>query len=214
MMRARLLEYPPEAGVPVVRFGAQVAGDSTWVCFEGIGTEPWVGAFRNGDVAFYSTAIPFGDDGGRTMLVVARGQGYVVDVSTRALLRQTPWDYSYTALTVPGREFVVVADTTDIWLAYRDEDVRPTVTGNPMPWSDPHRLALDGLVLDDPSPDALTGKAWQPDGWYTFRMRYADRVAELGVLVTRDEDAFQATPSRGGYPTSQAYYDWIQQFWF
>jgi len=209
----QLLTRVPISGTVLERHYDVVAGSNTWVQFDHPEGERWVGVFGNGDVAFYSTAVPFADDGGRTVLVVARGQGYIVDTVTGALRRKTRWNYSYSAVAIPGHGLILVADTTNIWVVGRDEDVDVSARdgfGGP---ADPHRIALDGLVFDEPGVEALTGQAWFPDGWYGFRIPYNTLVAEVGPLLTRDEVAYQAIPTRGGFPTSNEYYVWMQQFW-
>ena len=61
----------------------------------GDGTE-WVGVFGNAEQATYHAAVPFPDDV-TTALVIAGGQGYVVDARIGTLLRKTPWSYAYSA---------------------------------------------------------------------------------------------------------------------
>ena len=212
-MQLELLTKKPVSGtIPEQHFDVSAA-TNTWVRFGDDEGNDWVGVFGNADNAFFSAAVPFGDDGGRTALVIARGQGYIVDTLARRLLRKTDWDYSYSAVAPPGRDFIVVADTTDIWITKRFEDGSAS---SPNGWGapeEPRRIALDGLILDEPTHDSLTGKAWFDDGWYSFRMNLATRLVTIGERVTTDEGAFQAVAGRGGFPTSHAYHDWMQQFW-
>ena len=206
-MDVAVLPAIPLAGTVPERHYDVSAGENAWVRFDdGEGGE-WVGVFGAGGVSPFTAAVPFGDDGGRTVLVIAGGQGYVVDAATGELRRRTPWDYSYAAAPPPGRDFVLVADTTRIWAVRRDADVPAAsavrhefdIEAEHDPSAPATRVALDGVVFDAPGPDALTGKAWQMDGWYAFRLRYDGLVVEPGPRVAAEWGAVTADPARGGF---------------
>jgi len=171
------------------------------VRFEDDDAEAWVGVFGRSELAAFDTVVPFADDGGRTVLVIAGGQGYIVDAVAGTLLWQTPWDYAYAAVAVPGRDFVLVADTIRIWASSRTDE-RPAWRRD-RAWYDSdkteraHRVALDGVVFDHVTSDRLTGKVWEMDGWYAFRLRLADLEFARGELLTADWEAFGPRPPAG-----------------
>jgi hypothetical protein len=164
-----------------------------------------VGVFGNAEQASYHAAVPFADDV-TTALVIAGGQGYVVDARIGTLLRKTPWSYAYSAVPVPGRDFLFVADTTEIWATYRDRDVTAVRPQRASYDSDkspvPTRVALDGIVFDAPGPKAITGHVWELSGWYTFTLQYDGFVFERGPLVSTEEGTIRGSVERGGFPPS------------
>jgi hypothetical protein len=212
MVNLMLLTAKPEPGSILERRYGVSTDTNTWVRFESTTGQfdPWVGVFPNADVAFFSTAVPFGS--GPAALVIARGQGYVVNAFTGALIRTTDWDYAYSAVSVPDREFVVVANTTDIWGTYEDREqyaheLEPWFTGND------DRIALDGIVFETVTARELRGKVWYPDGWYDFTLDFETWAVQRRGPVAAAPDSFQAVEGRGGYPTSTRYYEWMSQHW-
>ena len=88
-MPFELLKHIPISGTVVERHFHPSARSNLWVRFElGDGTE-WVGVFGNAEQATYHAAVPFAEDV-TTALVIAGGQGYVVDARIGTLLRKTP----------------------------------------------------------------------------------------------------------------------------
>jgi hypothetical protein len=225
MVNLVLLTTKPEPGTVLERRYGVSDDTNTWVRFESSTGEfePWVGIFPNAPVAFFSTAVRMGS--GPIALVVARGQGYLVNAFTGALIRTTPWDYAYSAVSVPDRDFVVVANTTDIWATYEDRDhyarvLTPWFTplggwGNPtQPEPDDYeRVALDGIVFETVTAQELRGKVWWPDGWYDFTLKFDSWLVQHQGPVAQAPDAFQAIEGRGGYPTSTQYYQWMAKHW-
>ena len=212
-MRVELLTAKPVSGsVPERHFNVS-AESNTWVRFIPEDEDDWVGVFGNG-LWGYSTAVPFTDDHGPMVLVIARGQGYIVDPRTGALIRQTPWDYSFSAVAPPGRDFVLIADETNIWATRRDRDIDIRAhNGEGAGEGDPTRIALDGIILDEPGPRAVTGKAWFSSGWYAFTLDYDTLEAEIGSPLNAEwGDAYLASKERGGSVGSPAYYEWLKRF--
>jgi hypothetical protein len=223
MILVELLDTKPMSGDYPERYYGRTGRINTWVRFEPSGADAWVGVFPNGSVAYYSAAVPFGD--GRHVLVIAQGQGYLVDGITGGLVRETPWSYSYSAVTVPDQPFVAVADVRAIWTTSLQSDryavlEKPWFTrldgrGDPMPptQEDRERVALDGIVFGDVDGRQLAGHVWWPNGWYAFTLEFASwQMIQTGPVAS-EWDAFQAQPGRGGFPTSQAYYDWMSRYW-
>jgi hypothetical protein len=193
-MYIELLRSPPISGMYTERHFDVSARSNTWVRFEGDEGEAWVGVFGRSELAAFDAVVPIADDGGRTVLVIAGSQGYIVDVAAGTLVRQTPWAYAYAAIAVPGRDFVLVADVTCIWASSRTED--RLAWRRDRAWYDSeevgraHRLALDGIVFDDVTSETLTGKVWEMDGWYAFRVRLPDLEFVRGELLTADWEPF------------------------
>jgi hypothetical protein len=225
MVNLVLLTAKPESGTVLERHYGVSTDTYTWVRFESSTGEfePWVGIFPNAPVAFFSTAVSIGR--GPTALVVACGQGYVVDVFTGAVIRMTPWDYAYSAASVPDRDFVVVANTTEIWGTYEDREQYARLS---TPWFTPldhraipteaeseeyERVALDGIVFETVTAHELRGKVWWPNGWHNFTLDFDTWVVRQEGPVAGAADSFQAIEGRGGYPTSSRYYEWMSQHW-
>jgi len=225
MLVAELLTQKPLAGSVTERRYDVSSGTNTWVLFgDPTGdSAPWAGVFGNAPVAFFSAAVPFAD--GRHVLVVARGQGYVGDGCSGRLVRKTSWDYSYSAVAVPGHDFVVVASPSELWATSLDGDrharlAKPWFTrldskGRPIAPADkePEVVALDGIVIDAVDQHELRGHAWWPDGWHPFRLDLDGWSLEEDDPITSVYEAFGAQPGKGGYPTSHEYYDWMARHW-
>ena len=200
-MVIELLSSQPLAGTICERHYDVSARTNTWVRFDDEEGGEWVGIFGSAELAQYSSAVPFADDGGRTALILSRGQGYIVDTSSGVLLRKTPWDYACAAVGVPGRDFIVVANTTEIWATDRATDRYVRREGRA--WYDddrgpvPTRVALDGIILEHVTGTELTGRVWEMDGWYAFRVDLETLAFRRGALLTADWEA-------GGKPTAPA----------
>jgi hypothetical protein len=154
----------------------------------------WVGVFGSGEASRFQIVVPFADDGGRTVLVIAGGQGYVVDSASGDLIRRTPWHYSKAAIAIPDRAFVVVADDTQIWATSRRDD-RGAWRREPA-WYDygvgegPERMALDGIIFDGATKDEVRGRVWDGDGWYAFRLLVPDLEFVRETFLAPDWETF------------------------
>ena len=211
-MQIELLRAKPTSGsITELPFDAS-AQKNTWVGFDD-GDGAWVGIFGNGGAAVFSSAVGFPDDAGRTALIVAGGQGYVVDTMNRVLVRKTKWSYSYSSVAVPGRDFIIVANSTNIWAVFRDRDVHAFSENGEGGKKDQRRIALDGIIVDEPSSKSLTGKLWMHDGWHDFDLGLGTLRVIVGGQIAKAKEDFEAVPERGGYPFSKEYHHWMQQFW-
>lgn len=56
-------------------------------------------------------------------------------------------------------------------------------------------MALDGIIFESASATVVTGKVWQLEGWYNFRLDVSDMRFERREFVTRDW--FEFADSRG-----------------
>jgi hypothetical protein len=200
-MHVELLNTPSISGTVTERHFDVSARANAWVRFEDAEGGTWVGVFGSSELAPFNAAVQFPDDGGRTVLVIAGGQGYIVDAVSRALIRRTPWDYAHAVAAVPGRDFVLVADATKIRAADRAHD--RLVWRRERAWYDydnvspPHRVALDGIVFDEVKVDELRGKVWEMEGWYAFHVRLPDLEFVRGEFLTEDWEAFAVLPPAG-----------------
>ena len=157
-MQAEIYQQIPDSGtVPEHRFVAE--GNCTWVRFQTDSHDEWAGVFGNGGVVQHSKAVVFADN--RTALIIAGGQGYVIDMQDKTLLHKTACDHLCDAIAVPSREFVIACDFTDLY----------AVSRNRVTWHSP-RIALDGIQLDDANETMLEAKARQANGWRRFTLRY------------------------------------------
>ena len=123
-------QIPQSGSVTERRFDA--TGNCTWVRFAAADADEWTGVFGNGDIVRHSKAVLFGDN--RTAFVIAAGQGYIVDAVTGEMLHKTPEDCFCDAISVPGRDFIIACDFTDLY----------AVSQSGVIWRS-ERIALDGI---------------------------------------------------------------------
>lgn len=201
-MKVELLRAPPVSGSVTERHYDVSAQANEWVRFEDDEGRAWVGVFGSAELSGFDAAVPFPDDGGATVLVIAGGQGYIVDAVSGGLLRKTSWDYACTAVAVPAHDFVFVANTTEIWAAGRVGD--RYVTRQDRAWYDYDkrpvaiRVALDGIVFERVTTDELMGRVWEMDGWYAFRVDVPALVFTRGTWLSADWKAgLEAVPPAG-----------------
>ena len=169
-MKVELLRTPPISGSIEERSFSPSARLNAWVRFDDEQGDEWVGVFGGHGFGAGSAVVPFGDDGGRTVLVLSGGTGYILDVAQRRLVRGPDWMSASTALTIPRQPFVAVANDTEAWFAYRDHDRRVWRADSvwPEPGAKPpfYRLALDGIRFDGVRAGKLQGKVWQMECAY------------------------------------------------
>jgi hypothetical protein len=202
MPSVELLTARPVSGTVRERHYDVSARENTWVRFDdGRGGE-WVGVFGNG-ASDFCAAVPFPDDDGRTVLVVARGEGYFVDGRSGILLRRPRWGGEvWSALAAPGRDGILMASSTMVWAAGRTRDDYAVAPERPS-WDDPfgrHRVALDGIIFETVTHSALSGVMWEGDpAWRRFTLHLDDLRFERGESLDAGV-AYVATEVHGGYP--------------
>ncbi|MCA9251328.1 MAG: hypothetical protein KDA54_09350 [Phycisphaerales bacterium] len=138
-------QIPQSGSVTERRFDA--TGNCTWVRFAAADADEWTGVFGNGDIVRHSKAVLFGDN--RTAFVIAAGQGYIVDAVTGEMLHKTPEDCFCDAISVPGRDFIIACDFTDLY----------AVSQSGVIWRS-ERIALDGIKFGSSTDQSLTGECW------------------------------------------------------
>jgi hypothetical protein len=159
-MIVQVYDQIPESGTVKERWFDAV-GDCTWVRFVTDDPTEWAGVFGNGDMAKHRKAVLFGDE--RTAMVIAGGQGYIVDAQTGELHHKTDYDCFCDAVTVPGRQFVIACDFTNLYAVAKGGVV----------WRS-SRIALDGIKLDSATETFLAGQGWEIDGWHPFTLSIDD----------------------------------------
>ncbi len=176
-MRLEPYWMPPISGsIPEARFDA--IGGCSWFRFEMSADEAWAGVFGNGEVFGGTRGLVYADD--RTALVLARGKAYVVDAVRRELLYKAG-DLWWRALSVPGRDFVVVADSSGLAVLGRQQQL----------WERAD-VALDGILLDSATASELHGKVWDHDGWWSFSLAFDGWKYERVALLSEKWDAFES----------------------
>jgi hypothetical protein len=127
--------------------------------------EMWAGDFRADGINRRVGCCAFAD--GSTILVIARGRGYVIDLATRALLyaaREDLWG----VVAVPGRDFVLAHSYTDLFGYSRSGEL----------WRS-DRIAYDGIGFDEVTTNYVRGMVYLPHGaqneddeWSPFRLTF------------------------------------------
>jgi len=155
-----LSTIPRSGSVDEVRFDA--SGDCLWVKFQDSDFSDWVGVFGPGWGG--------GDDAQQNVsgiaFVVSNGQGYVVDVYSRALLSKTACDYLKRVVSCSNNMFVA-ATNTDI----RVYDSKKLVFCT-------ERVASDGIEFDTYGDSTVKGKVWGFDSWYSFTLNIVTQKYE------------------------------------
>lgn len=137
----------------------------TRVLFEDEDYNEWVGVFgQSRDSTGLSKAIQFGQ--GSSAFILARGQGYIIDINSKALFHKTECDWLQDAIAIPNHNFIVACDWTDLY-AYSNEGLL---------WQS-NRIATDGIHFLEATQNYLTGQLWRPnlndeDQWLRFRLYY------------------------------------------
>lgn len=157
-MRVELCEHAPVSGsAQERRFDA--VGSCTWVRFVTDDGDEWAGVFGRGSMVDHVGAVLCGD--GRTALIIAGGQGYVVDAHAGTLHHKTACDTLCEAVAVPGRPWAIACDYTGLYAVSPQGEL----------WRSP-RLALDGIRLGQATGAAVAGEAWCHDGWRRFSVQF------------------------------------------
>ncbi|MFM9899445.1 MAG: hypothetical protein ACKVOT_00360 [Polaromonas sp.] len=122
--------------------------------------QPWVGNFQPGVTSFTDLAeFPHSD----SVLVVANGQGYLVDIQSGILLTQYESDIDF-LFSSPAADLVIAGTVTD-FSAFR---------GAAKVWCT-RRISWDGFRNLAVLGNQLTGEAWCFDNsWHSFSVDLAD----------------------------------------
>jgi hypothetical protein len=200
-MKIEILSHPPISGSIAERQFNCSARTNLWARFEDPDGDAWVGVFGSG-VSRFDAVIPFGDDPEGKALVVAGGQGYVLDLRAQRLVRQTSWEDADAAISVPNGSEVMVARA--IYLLAVGYVTDQYVTRSEQGWYDAsarggpgRRVALDGIVLTSASSASVAGRVWEGDGWFAFTVPLPSLAFQRGELLAAAWDAFDAVAPAG-----------------
>jgi hypothetical protein len=163
-MKTELLSLRPASGKHEEHWFDAV-DDCVSVLFEDDQHERWLGVFGSSGVAPSDLALAF--EVGVAALVLASGQGYVVDVNTRSLLYRTNCDYLLDAVAVPRRDLVIACDCNRLCALSSAAEL----------WES-EDIAMEGFDLGAPAEDHLVGHAWDRQEWRRFKLTYDGWVVE------------------------------------
>jgi len=142
----------------------------TFALFEDDKYEEWLGVFGNGGITKYSSVINFPNTS--SVLVVAKGKGYVVDLQTRDLRYQTTIDYIVQAIQIPERDLIIACDFTKLYAFSSAKQL----------WQSDD-VASDGIELDKASENDVRGKVWLYNHWQQFTLYVDSLTMELGKVI-------------------------------
>lgn len=168
-MNAKLLEKRPFSGTFPEQW-YEAIGECTFVLFENLDYVEWLGIFGNGGITKYSAAIQFPNS--TSVLVIAHGEGYVVDNQTKKLRYKTNCDYIVSAIQVPDRDLIFACDFTKLYAFSSEEQI----------WQS-DKIASDSIELGKISGGYVHGKAWQYSQWKSFTVKIDDLRLELGKVI-------------------------------
>lgn len=168
-MKTTLLDIRPLPGdYPEKHFNAR--GQCTSVLFEDQNYQDWLGIFGNGGVTQYSAATLFSTTS--AALIMAKGEGYAVDVNTKQLTYKTKCDYLVDALQIPDRDLIIAYNFTNIF----------AFTSKKQVW-DSGRIASDGLKFEGIFASVVHGKVWAYTQWQNFTLNLNTFKLEFEEIV-------------------------------
>jgi hypothetical protein len=153
-MKVKLLDHRPHSGEYTERWYDAV-GDCINVLFEDDEYNDWLGVFGSGGVGSLRRALIFPTTS--TALIIAGGHGYVVNGNTGVLSYRMDCDAWQDVVIVPGHDLIMGCDFTKLY----------GVTSNGLQWKS-DRVALDGILLKEVTPDYLIGQALQVRHSYSY----------------------------------------------
>ena len=171
-MRHKILEGLPSYGELPQQFSATGLGkhrEGLVVQFVPKSGDPWVGNFQRG---MGSLEKVFDHPNPTLLVVVAGGQGYVIEVTARGV-SQTFGGMLETAFEIPEQQLLVFGDRTE-FQAFGSSG--PRWRSARISWDGFHALAVDG--------NELVGEAWSYEGiWLPFRLDLRSGQHEGGAVV-------------------------------
>lgn len=153
-MKSEILNTIPKSGsFDEVKFDA--AGDCLWVYFQDSKYLEWVGVFGYGwsggkCVAHNSDGVSF---------VIAKGQGYILDINERNLLHKTECDYLKQCIANDNNEIFIATTNLEVYVYNKNGFLFST-----------ERIASDGIEITSCKNNILTGKVYGFDEWFDFRL--------------------------------------------
>jgi hypothetical protein len=156
----RILPSLPPYGPLPVQFSATKSGmhkEGLAVEFYPDSATPWVGNFQRG-VSQFDRVLDHPDE--MLVVVIAGGQGYIVDPSTRSQLASLGVDIDC-VFDIPSPKQLIIGN--GLWFESHSEYGRQ--------WKTP-RISWDGMRSVTLAGDELRGEAWTPLGerWVPFSL--------------------------------------------
>lgn len=143
-MVIEILGVPPISG-EFTEFKFDASGDCTWVKFSGENVVV-VGIFGNGELT-KSSATLFDDE--KHVLILASGQGYIVDLASMKLTHKTERSYLTHAKVIHDTKLIAANDFFSV-LLYTPEG---------LVWV-AERVANDDLRIDEATAKLISGTFW------------------------------------------------------
>jgi hypothetical protein len=152
MSEAHLLSLPPVSGsMNEVRFDA--VGTCTWVRFVDDEYNEWCGVFGRGFIRDIETIVNL--DG--HCFVLSCGQGFLIDIHSRALLHKTAYAWLVSVISIPETDIFLACDYTNV-IAYSPAGIV---------WKS-ERVSVDGIRLIEVSKATVKGQVWNMEDWVDF----------------------------------------------
>jgi len=156
MIEAQILNQPPLSGtVDEVRFDA--VGHCTWIRFLDNSYIEWCGIFGHG-IGTINNDVSVNDAG--QAFVIAKGQGFIVDVNSRNLLHKTEDDGLITVISIPECDIFVTCTYTYLY-AYSPKGLL---------WES-DKISVDGIKFIIADNRILKGQVWNLDDWVDFSLK-------------------------------------------
>ena len=152
MSEAHLLSLPPVSGsIDEVRFDA--AGTCNWVRFVDDEYQEWCGVFGRGFTKDVNAVVNrYGH-----CFVLSSGQGYLVDVHSRALLHKTEYGWLVSVISIPETDIFLACDYTHL-IVYSPAGIV---------WES-ERISVDGITFVEVSESTVKGQVWNMEDWVDF----------------------------------------------
>ena len=167
---ARTLRHAPQRSdsLPVVRFNA-AAGTLSWVAFLLDDGSEWVGAFGAGPLSQAQKVERCPDK--KHAFVIARGQGYLLNVADRKLEMITQEERLTDVVIGPRHPWFVAVSSSHIYLYTARERIYRS------------KRSFDALVLDDCDEEIVQGRCLREGIWRAFALDINALQLTLGQHV-------------------------------
>jgi hypothetical protein len=150
--KVTVLDRQPISGsIKEVWFDAN--GECTWVEFA-VDDDRWVGVFGRGQGSLTSACV---FDSGNAAMVISRGQGYLVDIKSRALLHKTECKWLDSAMEVQDTSNVVACEYLDVHMYSKSGKI----------WS---KCINENVTLISANAQLVSGEVDDWDGKYSFEL--------------------------------------------
>lgn len=174
-MIAQVLEKPPLSGsIEEILFEA--FGECTWIKFSN-DDEEWAGVFGNGHFSSAQGVAVF--PSGNYAFVIAKGKGYLINLTNRSLILKIGDTCLEYVVAVPEQDIVIILCASRTLIGC---DSSGTL------WESEFSDG-DSIQLISVTKEAAYGRVWVPpdDAWYSFRYNIHKRTFENITFLTNEE---------------------------